>query len=30
MVTPDGYINLEPVTVLDTRALPRQDNIITQ
>jgi hypothetical protein len=30
MVTPEGYIKLAPVTVLDTRALPQQDNIITQ
>lgn len=30
MVTPDGYIKLEPITVIDTRALPRQDNIIKQ
>jgi hypothetical protein len=30
LVTPDGYIKLELVAVLDTRALPRRDDIITQ
>jgi hypothetical protein len=30
LVTLDGYIKLEPVAVLDTRALPRRDKIITQ
>jgi hypothetical protein len=30
LVTPDLYLNIEPKTVLDTRALPRNDDIITQ
>jgi hypothetical protein len=30
MVTLDGYIKLAPVIVLETRALPQQDHIITQ
>jgi hypothetical protein len=30
LVTPDGYIKVEPVSVLDTRALPQNDDIITQ
>jgi hypothetical protein len=30
MVTSDVYNKAEPEAVLDTRALPRQDNIITQ
>jgi hypothetical protein len=30
MVTPEGYIKVAPVAVLDTRALPRGDVIITQ
>jgi hypothetical protein len=30
LVTSDGYIKQEPVTALDTRALPEHDNIITQ
>jgi hypothetical protein len=30
LVNPDGYIKIEPVIVLDTRTLPRQDEIITQ
>jgi hypothetical protein len=30
MVTPEGYIKVAPVVVLDTRALPRGDEIITQ
>jgi hypothetical protein len=30
LVTSDGYIKAEPVTVLDTRALPHNDDIVTQ
>jgi hypothetical protein len=30
MVTVEGYIKIEPETVLETRALPRHDEIITQ
>jgi hypothetical protein len=30
LVTSEGYIKSEPVAVLDTRALPRQDEIVTQ
>jgi hypothetical protein len=30
LVTPEGYLKLEPEKVLDTRALPRNDDIITQ
>jgi hypothetical protein len=30
LVTPEGYIKLEPVVALDTRALPRKDEIVTQ
>jgi hypothetical protein len=30
LVTSDGYIKAEPVVVLDTRALPRHDEIVTQ
>jgi hypothetical protein len=30
LVTPDGYIKLQYVAVLDTRSLPRGDDIITQ
>jgi transposase InsO family protein len=30
LVTFDGYIKLEPIAVLDIRAIPRADNIITQ
>jgi hypothetical protein len=30
MVTHEGYIKVIPVVVLDTRALPRGDKIITQ
>jgi hypothetical protein len=30
LVTPEGYIKLEPVAVLDTRALPLKDEVVTQ
>jgi hypothetical protein len=30
MVTKEGYIKTQPHVVLDTRALPRRDDIITQ
>jgi hypothetical protein len=30
LVTRDGYIKIETVGVLNTRALPRRDDIITQ
>jgi hypothetical protein len=30
LVTTDGYIKTDPVQVLDTRALPRNDGIVTQ
>jgi hypothetical protein len=30
LVTPEGYFKLEPIAVLDTRALPRKDEIVTQ
>jgi hypothetical protein len=30
LVTTDGYLKIESVGVLDTRALPRHDNIVTQ
>jgi hypothetical protein len=30
LITLKGYIKTEPVEVLDTRALPRNDNVITQ
>jgi hypothetical protein len=30
LVTPKGYIKLESVAVLDTRALPRRDEIVIQ
>jgi hypothetical protein len=30
LLTPEGYIKIEPTTVLDTRAMPRRDDIITQ
>jgi hypothetical protein len=30
LITSDGYIKIEHVVVLDTRALPHNDNIITQ
>jgi hypothetical protein len=30
LVTPDGYIKIEHVAILETRALPIADNIITQ
>jgi hypothetical protein len=29
-VTPEGYIKLEPISILDTRALPRRGDIVTQ
>jgi hypothetical protein len=29
-VTPDAYVKVEPIAVLDTRALTRQDDIVTQ
>jgi hypothetical protein len=30
LVTPEGYIKLDPVAVIDTRAMPRREEIITQ
>jgi hypothetical protein len=30
LVTPDGYIKTKPLEVLDTRAIPRRGDIITQ
>jgi hypothetical protein len=30
LVTPNGYVKVEPIVVLDTRALPYQDDIVTQ
>jgi hypothetical protein len=30
LVTPDGYIKIENVSVLDTRALPWHDDVVTQ
>jgi hypothetical protein len=29
-VTPEGYIKIEPIVVLETRALPRHDEVVTQ
>jgi hypothetical protein len=29
-VTPDRYVKIEPIAILETRALPRKDEIITQ
>jgi hypothetical protein len=30
LVTTDGYIKAEPIALLDTRAIPRHDEIVTQ
>jgi hypothetical protein len=30
LVTPDGYLKLQPITILDTRALPRKDEVVMQ
>jgi hypothetical protein len=30
LLTPEGYIKLEPIQVLDTRALPCNNEIVTQ
>jgi hypothetical protein len=30
LVTPDGHIKVEPTVVLDTRVMPRKDEIVTQ
>jgi hypothetical protein len=30
LVTPEGYFKLEPMVVLDTRAMTRRDEIVTQ
>jgi hypothetical protein len=30
LITSEGYVKLQPVTVLDTRALPRRDDVVTQ
>jgi hypothetical protein len=30
LVTPEDYLKLQPEKVLDTRALPRNDDIVTQ
>jgi hypothetical protein len=30
LVTKEGYIKTEPIDVLDTRALPRHDEVVTQ
>jgi hypothetical protein len=30
LVTPEGYIKIEPTVVLDTRALPHRDEVVTQ
>jgi hypothetical protein len=30
LVTPEGYIKIDPVTMLETRALPRRGEVVTQ